>query len=103
MCDAANNDCDGDIDEGTECADDDGDGYCEDPVSCTDGALPGDCNDSVRWIAPGLEMVEVVSMYSTSRTNPSRVPRAMLPPHLAGRYSDEVNDDDKHTHKPKKG
>jgi hypothetical protein len=50
--DAVDDDCDGDVDEGTVAVDDDGDGACEgwhapgepDPI-CTDGTEPGDCDD----------------------------------------------------------
>ena len=36
-CDGIDNDCDGTIDEGTECYDDDGDGYSEQDGDCNDG------------------------------------------------------------------
>ena len=43
-CDGIDEDCDGTIDEGTECYDDDGDGYTE---------LDGDCNDANAAVYPG--------------------------------------------------
>jgi hypothetical protein len=43
-CDGVDNDCDGTIDEDTECYDDDGDGYTE---------LDGDCNDGNTAVFPG--------------------------------------------------
>ena len=50
---AADDDCDGLIDEGTPAADDDGDGACEGwdldgdgAPQCADGAIPGDCDDA---------------------------------------------------------
>ena len=43
VCDAVDNDCDGDVDEDTECADDDGDGVSE---------LDGDCNDANDQMHP---------------------------------------------------
>jgi len=46
VCDDIDNDCDGTIDEGTECVDDDGDGLSEDE---------GDCNDSDPNISPDHE------------------------------------------------
>ncbi len=42
--DAADQDCDGAVDEGTSASDDDGDGFTEDD---------GDCNDDDRTVAPG--------------------------------------------------
>ena len=45
VCDGADNDCDGTIDETTECYDDDGDGYTEEE---------GDCNDANDQMSPGL-------------------------------------------------
>lgn len=36
VCDGRDDDCDGDIDEGTLCADDDGDGYSENDGDCAD-------------------------------------------------------------------
>ena len=57
--DGVDDDCDGDIDDGTVAADDDGDGACEgwpapgepDPI-CTDGAEPGDCDDDDPTLQP---------------------------------------------------
>ncbi len=43
-CDTLDNDCDGEVDEQTDCADDDGDGYTE---------LEGDCADAEPMISPG--------------------------------------------------
>lgn len=43
VCDSVDNDCDGDIDEGTPCVDDDGDGLSEDE---------GDCNDADATVSP---------------------------------------------------
>jgi hypothetical protein len=37
VCDDLDNDCDGMVDEGTECSDDDGDGYSENDGDCSDG------------------------------------------------------------------
>lgn len=48
VCDSVDNDCDGDIDEGTPCVDDDGDGLSEDE---------GDCNDSDATVSPDLTEV----------------------------------------------
>jgi hypothetical protein len=59
VADGKDNDCDGDIDEGTVAADDDGDGYCEgwevapDALACSDGSSPGDCDDEDAWLTPG--------------------------------------------------
>jgi hypothetical protein len=51
---AADDDCDQVVDEGTARADDDGDGYCDDLVSCADPAiLPGDCADDDPLRHPG--------------------------------------------------
>lgn len=51
--DRADNDCDGEYDEGTDWYDDDGDGYCEElVVPCTDGSLNGDCDDTQPAINP---------------------------------------------------
>ena len=44
VCDGVDDDCDGTVDEGTECYDDDGDGYTE---------LGGDCDDGASGINPG--------------------------------------------------
>jgi len=44
-CDGVDNDCDGDIDEGTSCVDDDGDGFSEDE---------GDCNDADATVGPTM-------------------------------------------------
>jgi hypothetical protein len=44
ICDDLDNDCDGIVDEGTECSDDDGDGWSEDD---------GDCNDADPDVNPG--------------------------------------------------
>jgi len=53
LADETDNDCDGDVDEGTAGVDDDGDGYCEGAdyqgtgiLSCYDGSSPGDCDDT---------------------------------------------------------
>lgn len=43
QCDGVDNNCDGQLDEGTRCADDDGDGFSE---------QTGDCNDSNATINP---------------------------------------------------
>jgi hypothetical protein len=43
VCDGVDQDCDVDIDEGTECFDDDNDGFTEDE---------GDCNDAVPGVNP---------------------------------------------------
>ncbi|MFT5681475.1 MAG: hypothetical protein ACI8RZ_002381 [Myxococcota bacterium] len=43
-CDGVDEDCDGEIDEGTNCSDDDGDGYTEDE---------GDCSDADADVFPG--------------------------------------------------
>jgi hypothetical protein len=48
VCDDADQDCDGTIDEGTSCYDDDGDGYTEDE---------GDCNDGDPNASPGHEEI----------------------------------------------
>jgi hypothetical protein len=58
LVDCIDNDCDGDIDEGTAAADDDGDGYCEGAdlsagPQCCDGTEPGDCDDSDPGVYPG--------------------------------------------------
>ncbi len=59
VADAADNDCDGTIDEGTTAYDDDGDCYCESgtcqgstDVTCST-VSPGDCNDANDDISPG--------------------------------------------------
>ena len=44
VCDGTDNDCDGTVDDGTECYDDDGDGYTE---------QDGDCNDGDPHASPG--------------------------------------------------
>jgi len=44
ICDGVDDDCDGAVDEGTECYDDDGDGYTE---------LGGDCDDDDPALNPG--------------------------------------------------
>jgi hypothetical protein len=46
VCDGADNDCNGVVDDGTSCFDDDGDGYTEDD---------GDCADSDPDVHPGME------------------------------------------------
>jgi hypothetical protein len=46
VCDAVDNDCDGIVDEGTECFDDDGDGQTEEE---------GDCNDGLDSVYLGAE------------------------------------------------
>ena len=46
VCDKVDNDCDGTIDEDTECFDDDGDGFSE---------LDGDCNDGDTDVNPASE------------------------------------------------
>ncbi len=53
LLDGVDNDCDGDVDEGTRGGDDDGDGYCEGAdydadgaPDCRGAALPGDCDDA---------------------------------------------------------
>ena len=43
VCDGVDQNCDGVVDEGTECFDDDGDGYTE---------LEGDCNDATASVGP---------------------------------------------------
>jgi MYXO-CTERM domain-containing protein len=48
LCDGQDNDCDGVIDEGTDCSDDDGDGYTEEE---------GDCHDGDPSVSPGVEDV----------------------------------------------
>ncbi len=59
VADAADNDCDGTIDEGTTAYDDDGDCYCESgtcqgSTDVTCGTVsPGDCNDGNDDISPG--------------------------------------------------
>ncbi len=65
-------DCDGELDEGTELADDDGDGYCEgldldgDGVDdCSDGSTPGDCDDTEDDISPDA----IESCYDTVDNN----------------------------------
>ena len=45
-CDGVDEDCDGQIDEGTNCSDDDSDGYTEDE---------GDCSDADASVYPGAE------------------------------------------------
>jgi hypothetical protein len=51
--DGVDNDCDGDIDEGTNLVDDDGDGFCEPQgVACSDGSIQGDCNDGDAAVNP---------------------------------------------------
>ena len=49
VCDDRDNDCDGTVDEGTECYDDDGDGYTEDE---------GDCNDARDDIGPEMDEID---------------------------------------------
>ena len=49
FCDHKDNDCDGTVDEGTECYDDDGDGYTEEE---------GDCNDSDEDIGPEMDEID---------------------------------------------
>ena len=54
LADGADNDCDGNVDEGTTAYDDDNDGSCEgadldedgDEDDCSDGSEPGDCDDA---------------------------------------------------------
>jgi hypothetical protein len=53
VADEVDNDCDGDVDEGTAGVDDDGDGFCEGAdyagtgiLSCYGEAEPGDCDDT---------------------------------------------------------
>jgi len=48
VCDGIDNNCDGVVDEQTECGDDDGDGFSEEE---------GDCDDSTRLIYPGAAEV----------------------------------------------
>ena len=45
VIDGLDNDCDGDVDDGTSVSDDDGDGFCEEG-DCVGAALPGDCDDA---------------------------------------------------------
>jgi hypothetical protein len=52
LSDGVDNDCDGDVDEGTASVDDDGDGFCESSLACTDGSQPNDCNDGDPRITP---------------------------------------------------
>ncbi len=47
-CDGVDEDCDGQVDEGTSCVDDDGDGWSEDE---------GDCDDADAAISPGADEV----------------------------------------------
>jgi len=47
-CDGADQDCDGQIDEGTSCGDDDQDGFSEDQ---------GDCNDNDELVNPAAEEI----------------------------------------------
>lgn len=55
VADARDNDCDGEIDEGTPLGDADKDGFCADAVGpCADPqALPGDCDDADAFTFPG--------------------------------------------------
>jgi len=59
VADCIDNNCDGDVDEGTELADDDGDGFCEGgdlgdgEIVCCDGSHTGDCDDADPSRAPG--------------------------------------------------
>ena len=52
ICDSKDNDCDGEIDEGTECSDDDGDGFTEQDGDCHDAdpAVNPDATDTVNGI-----------------------------------------------------
>jgi hypothetical protein len=52
LVDNVDNDCNGEIDEGTSRADYDGDGFCE-AETCVAGVDPGDCNDRDAAIFPG--------------------------------------------------
>ena len=51
ICDGADEDCDGHIDNGTECFDDDGDGYSE------DASPTGDCDDNNAATNPGASEI----------------------------------------------
>ena len=60
LLDSVDNDCDGDVDDGTRGVDDDGDGYCEGAdydadgfPDCRNAALPGDCDDGSPALHPG--------------------------------------------------
>ena len=71
--DGVDNNCDGQVDEGTERHDDDGDGYCEGRSEdcevecppwieqcglCSDGSLPLDCDDEAPGVHPNAPEVE---------------------------------------------
>ncbi len=58
IADGIDNDCDGDVDEGTDAVDLDGDGFCVgylkagDVLACSDKSLPGDCDDTNAELTP---------------------------------------------------
>jgi hypothetical protein len=53
----SDDDCDGQIDEGTNVYDDDGDGYCESPPCVNASGTEQDCNDAAYEINPGQDEV----------------------------------------------
>jgi hypothetical protein len=58
IADGVDNDCDGDVDEGTDAVDQDGDGFCvgylkaADVFGCSDQSQPGDCDDTNPALSP---------------------------------------------------